>query len=372
MNIPSTKRRVWAEIDLEAIDRNYSIIRGLLKPETKLCCVVKANAYGHGAEVLARHYEKLGADWFAVSNIEEALQLRDAGVTVPVLVLGYTPADCIKALANNDISTCVFDLEYAKALSENAVREGAEVKIHIKVDTGMSRLGFTSVSEMEEVCRLPGLIPEGIFTHFAVADTAGQEDFTRLQFARFTGTVSALEASGVSFSVRHCANSAAILDYPEFQLDMVRAGAILYGIAPSSEIKNKPGFMPAMTLRSVISQIKTVPAGTDISYGRTFTTKRDTVVATVPIGYADGLPRSSAGRGVSVTVGGVACPILGRICMDQLMVDAGAVPGLSRSSEVVIFGRAPAPTADEIAEKDGTIGYELVCNIGRRVPRIYK
>ncbi len=364
--ISKIQKRTWAEIDLAAIRHNYTEIRRVLKPETKLLCVIKANAYGHGAERLAAEYSRLGADWFAVSSIEEAVPLRTSGVTKPILILGYTPLEAADILTSMNISQCVYSLEYAKALSAAAT---GPIKIHIKIDTGMSRIGFRDPDEIRESCGLPNLVPEGVFTHFASADEGEDgESFTRMQFDRFTRTI---EECGVDFELKHCCNSAGITDYPEFHLDMVRAGIILYGYQPSGDVRRKLYLVPAMTLRSVVSQVKTIHAGDKVSYGRTFTAGRDMKVATIPVGYADGYWRSNSMNESKVIVNGVACPIIGRVCMDQLMVNADNVPDLTfgSSSDVELFGKRQ--TADVLAANNGTINYEVLCAVGARVPRIY-
>ncbi|NLJ31420.1 MAG: alanine racemase [Clostridiales bacterium] len=375
-------RRTWAEIDLDAIGHNYHVIRSCLKPGTKMCCVIKADAYGHGAEVLAAEYEALGANWFAVSNLEEAVQLRNAGIRLPILILGYTPASCAKTLSDRNIAQSVLSADYAKALSAQAVKDGVRVRAHIKLDTGMSRIGFffqkperdrASLDAVEQSCRLPGLEPEGIFTHFAVADEGGGgRGYTLTQFENFTKAISLLEQRGIHFSIRHCANSAAIFDYPETQLDMVRPGIVLYGLMPSGELINKPDLHPAMQLKSIISQVKTVQPQTSVSYGCCFVTDRPTRVATVPIGYADGYPRrlfESAG----MLVRGKRAKIIGRVCMDQLMLNVTDIPDAREGDIVTVFGRdgdAFLPV-DELAKYNQTINYELVCLVSKRVPRIY-
>ena len=366
-------RRLWAEVDLGAIKHNYKEIRSLLAPDTKLCCIIKANAYGHGAEAVASYYEELGADYFAVSNIEEALLVRGAGVKTPILILGFTPADLAQTLAENDITQCLYSSEYARKLSFEAVASGVRVKVHIKVDSGMSRIGFRNVDEAWESCNLPGLDYEGIFTHFASADEGEDGDaFTRGQYNKFMRVVRGLEDRGMRFSIRHCCNSAGIVDFPEFQLDMVRAGIILYGLDPSDEVRRHIDLVPAMTLRSVVSQVKTIHEGDVVSYGRRYRAERDTVLATVPVGYADGFFRNNFREGTSIFINGIPCPICGSVCMDQLMVDAGAVPSLKEGgSEVVIFGRDPYQTAEVLAKNNGTIPYEILCAVGARVPRVY-
>ena len=375
-------KRTWAEIDMNAIDHNFRVIRSTLKPGVKMCCVVKADAYGHGAPMVAREYQRLGADWFAVSNLEEAIQLRRCAITRPILILGYTPPQKAEELAELNISQSVLSLDYAHQLSRYAGEAGVEVKIHLKVDTGMSRIGFVyqtpdesaaSLNEMEEACRLPGLTPEGVFTHFAVADDGSEgEDFTLRQFACFKEAIDILESRGIHFAIHHCANSGAITDYPELQLDMVRPGIILYGMEPSDCIQHPLDLRPAMELKTVISQKKVIPAGATVSYGRTFTAQKETVIATVPIGYADGYPRKFSGKAEMLVRGKRAC-IAGRVCMDQLMLDVTDIPEAQEGDVVTVFGHdgdAFLPV-DELAALNDTIHYETVCLVGKRVPRIY-
>ena len=380
MIIKNRQKRVWAEIDLNAAENNFRFIRGRLRPDAMLCCVIKANAYGHGAVRLARLYEGLGADWFGVSNIEEGIQLRDAGIQEPVLILGYTPVLCAGDLARYSLSQCVYSEDYGRALSVSAASEGVEVKIHVKIDTGMGRIGFRyreqdgDTGELDRaagVCRLPGLAPEGVFTHFASADEgeAGAA-FTRGQYESFRAACSYLEKKGAAFRIKHCANSAAIMDWSEYQMDMVRAGIVLYGLKPSLKVADTENLEPVMTLKSVISHIKNIKPGDTVSYGRAFTADRNMKVATVPIGYADGYLRSNAGKS-SILVRGVGAPIIGRVCMDQLMLDVTGVAGLRVGDEVTVFGSPPALTADQVAANCGSIGYETVCVIGERVPRVY-
>ena len=375
-------KRTWADINMDAIDHNFRAIRNALKPGVKMCCVVKADAYGHGAPMVAREYQRLGADWFAVSNLEEAIQLRRCAITRPILILGYTPPQNAEELSELNISQTVLSLDYARQLSRYAQEANVTVNIHLKVDTGMSRIGFlyqnperdgASLDEMETAARLPGLAPEGIFTHFAVSDDGDPgENFTLAQYDCFRKAVEAMEARDLHFAVRHCANSGAVLDYPELQLDMVRPGIILYGMEPSESIRHPLDLQPAMELKTVISQKKEIPAGATVSYGRTFTASQGTVVATVPIGYADGYPRHFSGK-AQMLVRGKRAPIIGRVCMDQLMLDVTEIPGVEEGDVVTVFGRdgeAFLPV-DELAALNDTIHYEMVCLVGKRVPRIY-
>ena len=374
-------RRTWAEINLDAVNHNIGQIRSILKPGVKLCAVVKADCYGHGYAFTAAEMQAAGADWFAVSNLSEALQLRRAGIEKPILILGYTPPDKAGELVYNDVSQAVFSADYAEALSANAAFSGIKVNAHIKIDTGMSRIGFLYhdsiddypvIDEIARVCRLPGLNPEGIFTHFAKADCADGEVYTRIQYDLFLSAVHRLEERGVTFALRHCANSAAILDYPEMQLDMARAGVILYGMYPSKTVSRRIKLLPVMELKTVVSMVKDVPADTPVSYGGTFVSTAPTKIATVPIGYADGYPRLLSNK-AEMLVSGVRVPEIGNVCMDQCMLDVSGVPDVAPGDVVTVFGREgnAAVTADELAEKAGMINYEVTCALSRRVPRVY-
>ena len=375
-------KRTWAEVDLDAIKQNYGSVKNCVAPGTRVCCVVKADAYGHGAEVLAREYGNLGADWFAVSNLEEAAQLRKTGVKLPILILGYTPACMASELAKLDIAQTVLCGEYGQELSSEAVKAGVSVRVHIKLDTGMSRIGFlyqdperdaSSLEAAARVCTLPGLRAEGIFTHFAVADDGDAgEEFTRKQFHHFIRAVDFFSERGVNFSIRHCSNSAAVLEYPEMQLDMVRPGNILYGLKPSGKVRGRMDLVPAMSLKSVVSLVKAVEPGTGVSYGRTFVTSGRTVLATVPVGYADGYPRILSGK-ADALVRGRRARVVGRVCMDQLMLDVTGIEGVREGDTVTLFGKdgEESVTVDELAGIAGTINYEIVCGISKRVPRVY-
>lgn len=377
MKLQPYQKRTWTSIDLDAAEHNFREIKNRLSHSTKLCCVVKANGYGHGAVQLSKLYEKLGADYLAVSNIEEAIQLREADIKLPILILGYTDPRCAAELAKNNITQCVFSYDYGKALSDNASKENVCVRIHIKIDTGMGRIGFRCEKhELEtaaDVCNLPGLKTEGIFTHFASADEGnGGREYTLEQFNKFLGAVKYLESRGIRFELRHCANSAGIFDFPESHLDMVRAGIVLYGLQPSKDLKNPGDLTPVLTLKTIIDHIKTVHSGDCISYGREFKADRDTKVATIPIGYADGLWRSNSRHNTVVEVDGKLAPIIGRVCMDQCMIDITDIPSAAINSKVTVYGTAGETSIDHIAAANETINYEIVCAIGERVPRVYK
>ena len=374
-------KRTWAEIDLDAIEHNYKEIRSSLTPGCKMMCVIKADGYGHGAEALGRFYERLHAEWFAVSNMEEGIQLRDAGVEAPILILGYTPPALAEELSEFGLSQAVFSESYAAALSNEAQKAGVTVNIHIKLDTGMTRIGLWCrsaddtglIDAAERIARLTNLHLEGAFTHFPVADEGETgEAETRKQFENFQAALSALAARGIDIEVKHCANSGAIMEYPEMHLDAVRPGIILYGLMPSNSIRRRFDLRPAMSLKSVVSQMKTVPKGVRVSYGGTFETEKETVVATVPIGYADGYPRRFSNT-AEMLVRGKRAKIIGRVCMDQIMLDVTDIPGVREGNIVTVFGRdgdALLPL-DELAALNGTINYEMACLISKRVPRIY-
>ena len=375
-------KRTWAEISLNAIEHNYNVIRNKVADDTKVCCVIKADGYGHGAVELSQIYEKLGADFFAVSNIDEGIEIRKSGSKLPIVILGYTPVSEAKNLAAYNISQAVFSLEYAKKLSEKCVEEDCICKMHIKVDSGMSRIGFMcqefprdeySIEEICEACCLPNLEVEGLFTHFCVSDEDAEgREFTNKQYENFIHVRDSLKKRGVDISVVHCSNSGAIEDYPETCCDMVRAGIILYGLAPSSKLADRLDLVPAMTLKTVVAFVKEVQKGATISYGRTFTADRKMKIATVPIGYADGFIRQNAKDGYMM-VNGKKAKIVGRICMDQTMLDVTDIEDVKTGDEVVVFGTGEngEPTADSLAENTGTINYETVCLVGKRVPRIY-
>ena len=375
-------KRTWAEISLNAIEHNYNVIRNKVADGTKVCCVIKADGYGHGAVELSQIYEKLGADFFAVSNIDEGIEIRKSGSKLPIVILGYTPVSEAINLAAYNISQAVFSLEYAKELSEKCVEEDCICKMHIKVDSGMSRIGFMcqefprdeySIEEICEACCLPNLEVEGLFTHFCVSDEDAEgREFTNKQYENFIHVRDSLKKRGVDISVVHCSNSGAIEDYPETCCDMVRAGIILYGLAPSSKLADRLDLVPAMTLKTVVAFVKEVQKGATISYGRTFTADRRMKIATVPIGYADGFIRQNAKDGY-MTVNGKKAKIVGRICMDQTMLDVTDIEDVKTGDEVVVFGTGEngEPTADSLAENTGTINYETVCLVGKRVPRIY-
>lgn len=374
-------RRTWTEISLDNARENYKLIKSRIG-ETKLCCVVKADGYGHGAVALASLYESLGADYLAVSNIDEAKELRDNDIKLPILILGYTPVENTRELFELDITQTVYSLEYAKALSGMCDKYDLQIKIHIKLDTGMSRIGFmcqefprdnNSIKEIKRVCSLKGLIPEGIFTHFCVSDSAQDgREFTEKQFYNFEYTVNSLKENNIGFEIVHCSNSGATLDYPETYCNMVRAGIILYGLQPSDVCGADAGLKPVMSMKTVIAHIKTIDKGASVSYGRTFISDKELKVATVPVGYADGFIRAYSKDGYMI-VGGKKAPIIGRICMDQTMIDITGIDDVKIGDEVLVFGSGEngERTADDLAKCADTINYEVVCTISKRVPRFF-
>lgn len=373
-------KRTWADISLDNLAHNYAALRGNVPSGCKFLGVVKADAYGHGAVPVSRRLKEMGADYLAVSNFEEALQLRRADIRLPILILGYTPAVYAPDMADMDIRQEVHSLDYAKQLASRMEGVGKRLKVHLKLDTGMSRLGFfayddpAGVDAILQAARLAQLECEGIFTHFPVADSLEPSDrvFTRLQFDRFMKAIDALQASGVAFELRHCCNSAATLLYPEFALDMVRPGIATYGISPSDALTGALDLRPMMSLRTTISQIRDFPAGVSVSYGRAYTTPSPRRIAVLCIGYADGLPRRLSNR-AEFLLKGRRVPVVGRICMDMCMIDVTEVPGVKVGDVATVFGtdgEASLPVEDMARELD-TIPYEILCGINKRTPRIY-
>ncbi|HAG11162.1 MAG TPA: alanine racemase [Desulfotomaculum sp.] len=366
---------VWAEIDLCAIAQNMREIRKIVSPKSEIMAVVKANAYGHGALESAKVVLANGAKSLAVARVEEAKELRKAGIEAPVLLLGYTPGAQFKEVLDLNLIQTVYSLEMAEALNSIAERSGRQAKVHIKIDTGMGRLGLTpGKSALEDVlkaARLPHLIPEGIFTHFAAADSA-DKTFALAQLELFNSFLEALRKAGLEFPLRHCANSAALLDLPQTCLNLVRPGIIIYGLYPSNEIRNSLNLKPAMSFKTRIAQIKKVPAGFKVSYGSTYQTSHPTVIAVISAGYADGYSRLLSSRGI-VLVNGQRARVVGRVCMDQCMVDVGHINDVYPGDEVVLFGSGGGETipVEEIAKLTGTISYEIVCMVNSRVPRYY-
>lgn len=367
--------RTYAQVNLQAIRHNIKEARRNIQPETKIMAVVKANAYGHGAVPVSLALQDL-VDAYGVAMIEEALELREAGIDKMILILGYTGEDWYDQLVEHHISQTVYTFDMAKKLSDVAVSMGRKTPIHIKVDTGMGRIGFApteqSADVVKEIESLPGLIIEGLFTHFARADEKTIEA-ARKPFERYMNFVKMLEKRGVDIPVKHVSNSASIISFPEANLDMVRSGITTYGLYPSEEVpKNIMKLRPAMEWKARISYVKQIEPGDSISYGGTFTAKEPMLVATVPVGYADGMKRDLSGKG-RVLVHGEYAPILGRVCMDQFMIDVTHIPEVKMGDWVTIWGRDGERNipVEEIAELSHSFNYEFVCSVTNRVPRKY-
>lgn len=369
-------RAVWAEIDLDCIKHNMIEIRKQVG-EKIIIAIVKADAYGHGAIDVASVLLENGADKLGVAVITEALELRKSGIEAPILILGYTPLDFTKDLIDQNIEQTVYSLDYAIGLSEIALKEGKQIDIHIAIDTGMGRLGFLlneeSLGDIEKINNLKNINIKGIFTHFSSADETNKE-YTMMQLNKFKQFNKSLEERGIEIKEKHLSNSAAILDIEEAYFDAVRPGIIIYGYYPSNEvIKEKINLKPALTLKSNIVHVKVLPKGEYISYGREFKTERESIIATLPIGYADGYTRALYKKG-KVIINGKSAPIVGRICMDQCMIDITDVGPVKVGDEVILIGEDQGMkfNADDIAKLLNTINYEVLCLIGKRIPRVYK
>lgn len=388
--------RIGAFVDLDAIEANLDQIKEGLSEETKVAAVVKTDAYGHGAQAIALHVEKKEYLWgFAVAALEEALELNRAGIRKPLLILGYVyPEDCeqiaeileeetkAKGSVCSQIRPAVYRVETARDLSAAAVKQSAllgkniVIPVHIKIDTGMSRIGFPdtkkTIEDIKEIGRLPGIRLEGLFTHFARADETDKTS-VKSQIARFQAFEEACRREGLSFPIRHCSNSAGIMELKEAQWDMVRAGIVIYGLYPSDEVRREALILkPAMELKSRIIHIKEIAAGTEVSYGGIYRADSARRIATIPVGYGDGYPRSLSNKGY-VLICGKKAPIRGRVCMDQMMVDVTEIPEARMGTEVTLFGRdkdAELPL-ETLCELSGRFNYEFVCDINKRVPRIY-
>jgi alanine racemase len=373
-----TEPLVWADIDLGAYDRNIKALRSLTETGTKLMAVVKADAYGHGTVQLSRRAIACDADVLGVARIEEALELREAGIDSPILIFGHTPISLADALIDHELTQTVWSLDVAAALSSHARARKTRLPVHIKVDTGMGRLGVLvrrsdSIREVQAIAALPGLETQGIYTHFASADAADKTS-AGLQLRLFLEFIEALRRVGLGFPLRHAANSAAFLDMPDSHLDMVRLGISTYGLLPSSEMTaDGLELEPVMQLKVRIMQLKDVPADFAVSYGGTWRTRAPTTIATVAIGYADGLDRLLSSRG-EMLVRGQRAPIVGRVCMDLTMLDVGHIPRVTLDDEVVVLGRQGNEVilASELADLTDTIPYEVLTSITARVPRVYR
>jgi alanine racemase len=386
--LPLDNSLVRAEIDLKAIAHNVRELRRITHPGARLMGVVKANGYGHGAIGVARCALQNGAERLGVARIDEGIQLRAAGIKAPILIFGYTLPERTPEILEYDLTQTVYTLAFARALSRTAVSVGKKIRIHLKIDTGMGRLGLlsknfkshysdemintTAVDETLAIAGLNGLELEGIFTHFATADSA-DKSYAENQLDLFLNYLSRVRKAGLDPEVKHAANSAALIDMPQSHLDMVRPGIAIYGLYPSAEVnKKRVSLRPAMALKTKVIHLKKVPAGFNISYGITYKTPKPTTIATVPIGYADGLNRLLSSRG-QMLVHGKRVPIVGRVCMDLTMLDVGSIDNVQVGDEAVIFGRqgSESLTVDEMASSLNTINYEIVTTITARVPRVY-
>ena len=371
-------RRVNADIDLDAVLFNFDQMSKNIPKETQIMAVVKTDAYGHGAVPIASFIESREYLWgFATATVDEAVELRKAGIKKPILILGYTFPECYEEIVKYNIRQTVFSLDMAKALSEEAVRQNKKAYVHIKLDTGMGRIGYQSAKAVKEdaclIKDLPLIEIEGVFTHFANADTENQE-LTLRQIAKFEEMVKAMEDAGVTFTLKHCANSAGIIELSEQKFDLVRAGIISFGLWPSNEVKKDVvQLKPILSLKSHVVYVKEVEAGTAVSYGSTWIADGKRKIATVPIGYGDGYPRSLSNKGY-VLIKGYKVPIVGRVCMDQLMVDVTEIPDEVKTGDrVTLIGQDGDfnITAEELGDLSGRFNYELVCDLGNRIPRIY-
>ncbi|WP_298846418.1 alanine racemase [Clostridium sp.] len=368
-------RPAWAEVDLDNLSHNMREIRRITKSE-KIIAVVKADAYGHGAVDVAPVLLENGANSLAVAMLSEAVELRRSGIECPIMILGFTPPELIDNLLKYNIEQTVFSYEFAKQLSKMAQDENKITKIHIALDTGMGRIGFLpndeSVREVCKISKLPNIVIEGLFCHFSTADEK-DKTYTNMQVKKFNDFYEKLRAKKVYINTRHIANSAAIIDLPEIHYEAVRPGIIIYGYYPSDEVnKEKLDLLPVMTLKTNVVHIKTLPPGEYVGYGRKYKTEKESVIATLPIGYADGYTRLLFQK-AKVIIKGKFAPVIGKICMDQCMIDITDVDGVKVGDEVILIGEDENNKfdADIVGELIGTISYEIVCMIGKRVPRVY-
>ena len=371
-------KRCYARIDLNALMNNVNAMKNHLQEGTKIAAVIKTDGYGHGAVPIAKELDEVEYIWgFAVATIEEAMELKDAGICKPILIIGFVFEDDYELMVEHDIRTAVFTLDMAEKLSMTAIRLNKEYPVHIKVDTGMARIGCMADEEgvqlVSKISKLPMIQIEGIFTHFAKADEADKTP-AKKQLALFHSFVDKVEKeAGITIPMKHCSNSASIIEISEANMDMVRAGIILYGLWPSDEVdKNIISLSPVMSLYSSVSYIKTVPEGTEVSYNGTYVTKRVTKIATVPVGYGDGYPRSLSNKGY-VLIHGMKAPIIGRICMDQFMVDVTDIPDVKIGDVVTLIGTDgnETITIEMLGSMCDRFNYEFVCDLNKRVPRIY-
>ena len=368
-------KRTWAEVSMDRLAHNYRNLRALTPYGTKFLGLVKADAYGHGAVPVGKKLEELGADYLGVACLDEAIELREAGIQCPIMILGCTPTIYGSDLVKYNITQACYDLQCAKELSAEAVKAGGEITIHIQCDTGMTRLGFLcheetmeqSAKEIYEAVNLPGLKAEGIYTHFS--DSDGSEEYTMKQFGRFLDIIEKVKALGYEFAIRHCANSAATLLYPATYLDMIRPGIVLFGHLPDANMDpDLCDLVPVLDLKSRVATVRTVPAGTPVSYGRTNTTQRETKLAVIPVGYGDGYCRGFSNK-ITVMINGQKAPVFGRICMDMCMVDVTDIPDVKEGDTAILYGEGQPVEAG--AGIMNTISYELLCVLTKRIRRVY-
>ncbi len=367
--------RVQARVHLDRIYRNIERTKQIINPDTKIVAIVKADAYGHGAVPVAKILEPLVAG-YGVAMVEEGIELRENGIKKPILILGFTPECNMKELVSYEITPAVYTLDMAKWVSKEAVAQNKTVKVHLKIDTGMGRIGFAltdeSVNTIKQIANLPGIEIEGCFSHFSKADEKDLS-FTKLQLERYNSFIAKLEEVGIKIPVQHISNSAGAMMVPEANKYMVRSGITTYGLYPSEDVdKSRLYLEPAMEWKTHVSFVKTLPKGVGISYGGTFVTEKETKVATIPVGYADGYPRSLSSKGY-VLVNGKKANILGRVCMDQFMVDVTEIEDVKIGDAVTLFGQDGDAniSVEEISELAGSFNYEFVCDVHKRIPRIY-
>ncbi len=364
------------EVNLDNLVYNLSQIKENIRPPAELMGIVKADAYGHGALYMSKALVEQGIKRLGVAILDEAVELRKGDIDVPILVMGYTPVGSFDKILKFDITPTLYSYGDALTLSELAMKKGKRAKVHVKLDTGMGRIGMIpdekSLDIVSNMYKLPGIIIEGIFTHFSVADER-DKTYTEGQYKKFTDFVSALRQRGTNIPICHAGNSAACIDLPDTHLDLVRPGIILYGIYPSDEVKKeRVSLKPLATLKAKVSHVKTIPADTSVGYGRKYISTGERVIATLPIGYADGYTRLLSGK-ASVLIHGKRAPLAGNVCMDQCMADVTGIDGVKAGDEAILIGRqgGDSITADELGKLLGTIGYEIISTIGRRVPRVY-
>ncbi len=364
-------RNAWVEINLAAVEHNVRENKSLLAPGVKLCAVVKANAYGHGAVPIAQRALQVGADFLAVALTQEAVELREAGIKAPILILGTMPKGHGDTILEYNISQAVYSIDKVKELSQAAVRSNKKAKIHLAIETGMNRIGIAPENLpdlVETILELPNVEIEGVFSHFATADMENKE-FTEQQFVKFQEAINILQQMGVTAPLRHIANSAGINEIPHMHLDMVRQGITLYGMWPSNEVEHHMDIKPVMQIKARINHLKWIKTGETVGYGRTYTATSPRHIATLSIGYADGISRQYSNRGY-VVLHGRKAPVVGRVCMDQMMVDVTDIPDVELEDEAIVLG-CDELTVETVAEWMNTINYEVTCLITNRLPRKY-